>query len=148
MGSNFTIRKDAFVYYRKQTEFKQYVEKLYCDLKIKDLFISKKYSADAVIDYYIDCKRGDINVGIIKMINQMELNTFHVFWSIYFIQNENDYVKIGKSNDISTYDVLDVIGLAKSLVMSFHEIISLKKAKTMEIVFNHIIKLKCSCVDD
>ena len=49
LESNFTIRKDAFVYYRKQTEFKQYDENLYCDLKIKDFFISKKYLADAVL---------------------------------------------------------------------------------------------------
>lgn len=34
--SNFTIRKGALIHFRKQAEFKQYVEKLYCDLKIKD----------------------------------------------------------------------------------------------------------------
>ena len=105
--SNFTIRKGALIYYRKQAKFKQYVEKLYCDLKIKDLSVSRKYFVDAVIDYYIDCKRGDVSADIVKTLKQMELNTVHVFLPIYFIQIENNYVKIGDINFVKFQSLKD-----------------------------------------
>ena len=95
---SLTIRKGALIYYKKQAEFRQYVEKLYCDLKIKDLFVSRKCFSDAVIDYYIDSKRGDENTDIVNKLKQLDINKVHVFLPIYFIQIESDHVSIGEIN--------------------------------------------------
>lgn len=67
------------------------------------------------------------------------------FKTLYGIRSK---IAHGKNGDISDHDVLDVISLAKDLVMSFYENPFLKGAKTMKMVLDNIAKLKYSCVDD